>query len=201
MAAELRRRLDLTPYSRTEYLRAFQKAPDDPVEKARLMLVKSYMSINTSPVGTDGSSFDMRDIHKRPRKSKEFRAVAETFAPTAARLRNVVLENSDFPKIIKLCDSAHTLFYCDPPYVMSTRNDASRGYVKHEMTDERHAELAGLLRGIKGMAIVSGYRSDLYDELYRGWERHDRDAVTNFGKRRVESLWISPNASTTPRLF
>jgi hypothetical protein len=48
------------------------------------------------------------------------------------------------------------------------------------------------------MAIVSGYRSDFYDKLYSGWSRVDKAAGGAFGKSHVESLWISPRASSPP---
>jgi DNA adenine methylase len=69
------------------------------------------------------------------------------------------------------------------------------------MSDGDHAALAERLGEIKGMAIISGYRCDLYDELYKDWPRHDRETQSGQNKRRVESVWLSRNIAKTNRLF
>ncbi|MCB0763014.1 MAG: hypothetical protein KDC12_15925, partial [Flavobacteriales bacterium] len=45
-----------------------------------------------------------------------------------------------------------------------------------------------------GYVVVSGYACDLYTELYEshGWHRVDKEAQTNSGGKRIESLWLSP---------
>lgn len=83
-----------------------------------------------------------------------------------------------------------TLFYIDPPYVHSTRMCRHDNY-QHEMTDLQHQCLTSQLSTIKGMAIVSGYRSDLYDESFQGWKRVDKKARTLAGYA-TECLWLSP---------
>ena len=68
-------------------------------------------------------------------------------------------------------DTPETLFYVDPPYVHSARGDSSAyGF---EMSDEEHVELAKVLQDIRGRAVVSGYRTDLYDSLFSDWQRVD----------------------------
>jgi hypothetical protein len=52
-------------------------------------------------------------------------------------------------------------------YLFSTRDDGE-DYC-NEMKDEDHIKLAELLNAAKGAVIVSGYDSDLYNELYKGW--------------------------------
>ena len=74
------------------------------------------------------------------------------------------------------------------------------GY-NHEMTDEQHEQLSEVLRGLRGMVIVSGYRCELYDRLYAGWRRHERIAHADGARRRVEVLWISPHAPATKPLL
>jgi len=49
------------------------------------------------------------------------------------------------------------------------------------------------LKGLKGMVIVSGYRSELYDKLFYGWHREDKVAMADGARPRTESLWFSPN--------
>jgi len=64
----------------------------------------------------------------------------------------------------------------------------------NEWTDAQHIEAAALLRSCQGYVVVSGYACDLYTELYEahGWHRVDKEAQTNSGGKRIESLWLSP---------
>jgi DNA adenine methylase len=109
----------------------------------------------------------------------------------ALRLLRVQIENRAATKVIELYDSPDTLFYCDPPYVHSTRGD-SKAY-RFEMDDKAHMELAAVLKRIKGKAAVSGYRCDLMDVLYKGWRRADAPAKTchSVKKTRHEALWMN----------
>ena len=45
------------------------------------------------------------------------------------------------------------------------------------------------------MAIVSGYPSRLYADLYAGWTCVTTSTRTDRGVSVTESLWISPNAA------
>lgn len=61
------------------------------------------------------------------------------------------------------------------------------------MTDADHENFAEQLGALKGMVIVSGYRCDAYDALFKGWRRVDKAAFADGAAKRVESLWLSPN--------
>jgi DNA adenine methylase len=62
-----------------------------------------------------------------------------------------------------------------------------------EMSDMEHFELATVLNQIKGRAVISGYRTKFYDELFKDWTRIDSEEKTiNSSKgTRVESIWIN----------
>ena len=62
-----------------------------------------------------------------------------------------------------------------------------------EFSDNDHIDLADKLSRVKGMVVLSGYNSDLYNELYKGWDKIERNAFADGGGKRVECLWISPN--------
>lgn len=64
------------------------------------------------------------------------------------------------------------------------------------MSDADHRDLLNLIRTVKGKVMLSGYRSDLYDELLADWTRHDftlpNNAAGGSTKRRmVECLWCN----------
>jgi DNA adenine methylase len=107
------------------------------------------------------------------------------------RLQNVmILNTSDFIKIIQEFDSASTVFYVDPPYIPSSRVMAKTGDYQHEMTRRDHLALLNELRNIKGRAIVSGYISDEYGILEEGdlYKYYSH----KIGKKiiKTESLWV-----------
>ena len=83
----------------------------------------------------------------------------------------------------------HTL---DPPYLPDVRSERWRRHAyRHEMSESDHRELAEHLHAIRGMAIVSGYPSGLYDEIFAGWVVVQHRTMTDVG-RAIECLWLSP---------
>jgi DNA adenine methylase len=119
----------------------------------------------------------------------------------AERLLRVQIENRPAVDVIKLYDHKSTLFYCDPPYVHSTRGD-SKAY-RHEMTDDQHRELAEALNAAKGMVAFSNYECELLEELYpeKRWIKHRCEPRTNHATKgkRVEVLWTNYDPSELPR--
>lgn len=82
---------------------------------------------------------------------------------------------------------------------MSSRSSSERVY-KEEMTDEDHRKLSKVLRSVKGDVVISGYRTKLYDVLYKGWPRFDRECST-MKRSATESLWIKPSKNKQLGLF
>ena len=115
----------------------------------------------------------------------------ESLPEIALRLLRVQIENRPASAIIKLYDGENTLFYCDPPYVHASRGDPKAyGY---EMDDEKHRELAEVLKGCRGKAAISGYRCELMDELYKNWRREEaaEKHCHSVKKVRREALWMN----------
>jgi hypothetical protein len=86
-------------------------------------------------------------------------------------------------------DRRDWVLYCDPPYVQSTRKSRDRRHVMgaprrqyaYDWTDADHRRLAHLLTGHQ--AIVSGYASPLYNQLFAGWQTQ---------RHGDETIWLSP---------
>lgn len=191
---EFRRRLVLTPYSELEFESATEPV-DDEVEQARRDFVRWRMSL-----GGRGRDFSFT----RHRSRREMADVVSGFLSTIdeempkviERLRRVQILCRPATEVIKGWDSPTTLFYCDPPYVASTRDRRTTDVYGVEMTDDEHRELARVLRGCAGKVVVSGYPSSLYDELYEGWRRvefsmpnHASSEATK--SRMTEVLWLN----------
>lgn len=110
-----------------------------------------------------------------------------TLPLVAARLKRVIFEHLDALALIKKYDGPDVLFYCDPPYLGARKSDL----YAHEMMDETaHRELARALHECQGAAVLSGYPSALYKELYGDWSVMIRHGQTNAKDFRQECLWI-----------
>lgn len=118
------------------------------------------------------------------------------FIPWRRGCGGVFIEEGDALKIIRDFDGERTLHYVDPPYPAGTRRSWKSTAYQHEMTDEQHRELAAVLNDCAGMVVLSGYRCELYDELFpeTSWASFSRSARTNGRGSAVETLWLNEAA-------
>ncbi len=115
----------------------------------------------------------------------------ERLPEIAQRLQRVQIENAPAIEVLQRYDTPETLFYLDPPYVHAARGDTSAyGF---EMTDADHSEIAHCLNGLRGRAVISGYRTDLYDDLFHDWYRVDAETrlASSAMQQRQESAWLN----------
>jgi len=185
---EVLRRLALTPFSRQEMIEAYNHAVD-PVEQARRTIVKAQLG--------HGSDSLYRENGFRGNVNRASTIPAHDWASYPAvlqriidRLQGVVIESMEAVGVLQKYDSPETLHYVDPPYLADTRQPG-HGY-KHELTDLDHVALAAVLHGLKGRVVLSGYPHPLYDELYSGWQRVEKDAYACGANKRTEVLWLKP---------
>lgn len=81
------------------------------------------------------------------------------------------------------------LIYADPPYLMSTRK--GRSLYKHEYTEDQHIELLSLLKTMRpAKVMISGYWSELYEDMLFGWNQYQFDVMTR-GGLATEYLWFN----------
>jgi DNA adenine methylase len=192
---ELVRQIGLTPFSREELVKACEPTPDlSSLERAR----RFYVRARQTRTGLAQTSSEGRWAHcvltSRAGMAgavSRWLGAVEGLPQIAQRLQRVQIENAPALEVIARYDTPRTLFYLDPPYVHDSRGDAAA--YGHEMTDDDHRELSESLHRIEGRAVLSGYRSDLYDELFADWRRIDAPAkLCNSSKgRRMESLWLN----------
>ena len=194
-AALLRQQCELTPFSRTEMLLSDEPI-DDEIESARRMIFRSFSGFGSAAANSlhkTGFRSNSRQSGSPP--SIDWRNWPAHIESFTERLQGVVIECRPALELIPQHDNAETLFYLDPPYVHSTRGMRRRNAAyRHEMTDGDHRDLAAALYKIEGMAVLSGYRCELYDELYRSWRRFDRRSLADGAVKRVESIWMNEPA-------
>lgn len=191
---ELARLCELTPFARDEYSQS-ATACDDHIEQARLTLIRSCMGFGTRGASGKLSGFRAHADLSGTSPAQDWMNYPDCLRLIIKRLRGVVIENRDAIEVMQSQDGSGTLHYVDPPYVHITRHKGSKSDIyRHEMSDQDHINLASALRGLVGFVVVSGYRCDLYNDLFSGWQRIDKQALADGGAReRVESIWLSPN--------
>ena len=196
---ELVRLIRLTPYSLIEWELA-QDADSDPLEAARRLYIRSFQGI-AGPTAQWRTGWRRQKLITKSNGQEKMTPAACSFMGTehlfeiAERLRGVEIDCKPALEIIERYDSSQTLFYLDPPYPSSTRSRGKKQAYAYEMTDEQHQELARAVHKVHGMVLISGYQCEMYDELYHGWPRVEKEARTNSQyNTAMESLWISPNA-------
>lgn len=199
-ASRLEKMLALTPYAREAFDLSYEES-EDPVEQARRTIIRGFLGCSTR--GTSGghrTGFRYSDCGGTVAE-KIWARYPDRVHQFCRRLSGVVIENKPAIEVIDGRDASrdgpHALYYCDPPYIHSTRQEGShwRRAYKHEMTDADHVDLAERLHRIRGMAVVSGYSSALYDELYGDWERREHKAYADGSRERTECIWLSPRVS------
>lgn len=188
--------IGLTPFSREELYLAVTTNGDhlSDLERARRFYVRARQArTGLAQTASLGRWANCRNTSRAGMAGAVSRwlGTVEMLPEIALRLLRVQMENREAAAVIRLYDGPSALFYCDPPYVHSTRGD-SKAY-RFEMTDKGHADLAALLNRIRGKAAVSGYRCDLMDTLYKGWRRVDAPAKVchSIKKVRREALWMN----------
>lgn len=188
----------LTPFSRSEFKQAYEPS-DDPVERARRLVVRATMGFGSggATLGHTGFRNDVRRLSKT--SVDVWLTYPDNLAEIGRRFTGVLIENKPAIEVIEKQDHEDALIYVDPPYMHETRvmGGRSRAY-KHEMNNEEHAELLDSLLSRKGMVVVSGYPSPLYDNVLKGWLKFSTSSRISAGRgtsNRTEVLWVNPAAA------
>lgn len=192
---ELIRAISLTPFSRQELALACEREPGlSERERARRFFVRARQT----RTGLAQRSSEGRWAHcvltSRAGMAgavSRWLGSVDGLAEITLRLQRVQIENAPALEVIRRYDTPDTVFYLDPPYVHSSRGDTAA--YGNEMSDDEHIELAEVLSGIRGRAVLSGYRTSLYDRIFRDWIRIDASIRTANSVRqpRQESLWLN----------
>lgn len=194
-AARLVELLRLTPFARIEFDLSYTPT-SDPVERARRLVIVSFMGFGSNAHMTASrTGFRSASNRSGTTPAHDWANYPDSLMCVIERLRGVVIESRPALRVLADHDTPDTLHFVDPPYLHSTRDagGTQRDY-RHEMTDEDHRELSGVLKTLRGGVVLSGYPSPLYDELYGGWHRVQRSALADGARKRIEVLWINDAA-------
>lgn len=189
---ELTKLVSLTPFARDEFSLSYEKA-GDPLEQARRTVVRSFMGYGSGAATGKGTGFRCNSTRSGTTPAHDWMNYPKAMSALVARLAGVVIENTDAARVMLQADTQSTLHYVDPPYLASTRDTGSD--YRFEMTEEDHCALADCLKSLKGMVVLSGYPSSLYQELYGSWLMVSRDAHADGAEPRTECLWMNDAAA------
>jgi len=125
---ELIRIIALTPFSREEFHKAIEVnlAYLSDLERARLFYIRARQTrTGLSQPATLVRWANCKQTSRSVRSGvvSSWLGGGEALPEIADRLLCVQIENRPAIEVIKLYDSPETLFYCDPPYLHSTRGD------------------------------------------------------------------------------
>ena len=199
------RRLSFTPHSKAEYYRCHEvnQHPLDITTRADIDLaVATYVVIaqGMGRIGKLGWLKAVATISSPPRRVSVWPSepTYDRIIAIGTRIRDVQLDCDDALKIISRSDTG-TLVYCDPPYVMSSRNHNDTMY-GNEPNDDWHREFLATCKASPAKIAISGYPTELYEGELADWQRFAFSALKHSqGRHRqggsldeaAEVLWMN----------
>lgn len=192
--ARLVEQIELTPYHREEFEGAWLPTDDD-VERARRLCVRASMGFGSAGATKGRTGFRTDTRRSYGTAQHVWVKYPSGLAAIGARFAGVLVENHDALKVMAAHDGPETLHYVDPPYLFSTRMRAAKHrYYRHELSDEQHVALLEAVQLLEGMVVLSGYPSELYESMLKGWERRQTTSRIASGRGtaiRVEVIWMN----------
>ncbi|MEN2468115.1 DNA adenine methylase [Ornithinibacillus sp. JPR2-1] len=189
---ELAQAIEFTPYSRDEYYQSFELLERDlsDIERARVFLIRCWMARGGKTSDRTGwrHNIDRATVNALP----DWNGLPGTILEAAKRLKKVQIENQDAITLIERYNREDCLIYADPPYILETR---TKRHYAHEMTNEQHIRLLKTLNNHSGFVLLSGYDSELYNDLLPGWTKITKIAQTEAAQSKLEILWLNPAVS------
>lgn len=102
------------------------------------------------------------------------------------RIKNVEFYNKDAIEFLKFYNNANAFAYLDPPYVPYTRT--ARNVYDYELNSDKHIDLVRYLKfEWKGLYLLSGYSSSLYDNEI-GPPTITKPVSNNSGQNKTKGL-------------
>lgn len=178
-----------TPYARRIYDDAFAAVPEDSLGKA----VNFYIRLNMGHgFRTSGEKAGWKnDVQGRERAyaAADWCRLPEKILQAAERLRGVQIENRPAVEVMERFNNKKVLIYLDPPYMPETR--CGKQYKCEMFAEESHKQLLETAKAHKGPVLISGYESDLYNDMLQGWHREETTCYSQACSKKKEALWMN----------
>ncbi len=197
---ELTRLLLLTPCSLQEHNNSwnaveFQNYTADKIERARRFYVRVRQSFFGLGAQRRNKGWHMAKQHVNARGGEtvsRWNNAIEKLHEVAEVIRSEFqITNLDYSECIDKLTFDKCFFYADPPYLEDVRK--SKNDYKFEFSTNDHIRLSEKLHSINSLAMVSGYDSELYNELYHDWTKIKFNTkLNNIRSGKVqEIIWIN----------
>ena len=130
------------------------------------------------------------DVQGRERAyaARHWTELPDRILQAAERLRGVQIERMPAVELIRRFNHPNVLIYADPPYMLETRHGKQ---YREEMSDQDHVELLETLKIHRGPVLISGYDTDLYNDMLSDWHREETETHNQAGSRKQEILWMN----------
>jgi DNA adenine methylase len=130
------------------------------------------------------------DVHGRDSMYavRDWISLPDNIIHASERLRRVQIENRPALEVIQRFNFSDVCMYIDPPYVLKTRS--GKQYA-HEMDTRDHEELLNVLKSSSAKILISGYESELYNEILKDWNCTSFSSHSQSSKARTEFIWYN----------
>ena len=187
-----------TPYARQAYEEAFSSMPEDGLQQAVNFCIRLNMGHGFR---TNGEKVGWKnDVQGREGAYavKYWRDLPGKIKEATERLREVQIECMPATELIKRFNYPDVFMYIDPPYLWKTRT--AKQY-RHEMTDADHEQLLRELLTTQAMIMISGYETDMYNDILKGWHKEQFRSHAEYGGSRIETVWMNYERQFTIQEF
>jgi DNA adenine methylase len=192
--AQFQRLVEATPFAEPTFEAAAEDLSyPDPVRRAVALFVRCRQSLAGRMKAFTGIT-KTRTRRGMNNETSAWLSVIQGLPAVHARLARVLILNRPALEVIEQHDGPNTLFYLDPPYLHETRE--STDVYDHEMTESDHKAMVEVIKQCKGKVMLSGYPSQLYESMLKGWNR-DMFSIANHAaggkskQRETEVLWMN----------
>jgi DNA adenine methylase len=188
------KRLEALTYSSATFNAALQQA-DTPDLTGVDLAVSEYVLRRMSRGGLKRDfGWSERLRGGKPGDVNAWETALKQIPALSRRLRAVTSSCRPALEVLQEYDRDDVLAYLDLPYLHTTR--AVKKAYDYEMTGDDHRHLCDALVTFKGKALVSGYRSELYDTTLKGWTRVEMNVANHSSQSKVktvktECLWMN----------
>ena len=201
MPEKLAAKIYMTPYSRAVYENVYKEPCNynqSKLDRALRFCIKINMSHGFRCNSKVGWKNDIQG-REAAYTLKSWNKIPDLIMKAAARLKEVQIEQRPAIEVIRRFNSPKCLIYCDPPYLLKTRN-SSKQY-NFEMSDKDHEDLLNTVLESKSKIIISGYESDLYNDALKNWRKKIGFSITQSMRKAKEVIWMNYDSNKQLCLF
>ncbi len=192
---KFQRIIESTPFAKPVWETALEPTCSDDVERAIAFFIRYRQS--RQGLGRDFATMSRTRTRRGMNEQvSSWLSAIEGLPDAHNRLKRVAVFCEDACILIRREDDSASFFYCDPPYISSTRV-AKKAY-SCEMNDDQHEELLHTLGAIKGKFLLSGYPNSTYESAAKrfGWNRNDiqidnKASAQKTKPTKTECLWFN----------